>query len=61
MILLTVTPEDKLTIHQLSNYTKDPLLARVFHELHWVKDLGSGVRNILYYAHLYYSDYSIEK
>ena len=31
-------PEGELTIHQLSNYTKNPLLVRVFHELHWVED-----------------------
>ena len=53
-------PEGELTIHQLSNYTKNPLLVRVFHELHWVEDLGSGVRNILRYAPLYYPDYNIE-
>ena len=58
--LLTEIPEGELTIHQLSNYTKNPLLARVFHELHWVEDLGSGVRNILRYAPLYYPNYEIE-
>ena len=58
--LLPEIPEGVLTIHQLSNYTKNPLLVRVFHELHWVEDLGSGVRNILRYAPLYYPDYNIE-
>ena len=58
--LLPEIPEGELTIHQLSNYTKNPLLARVFHELHWVEDLGSGVRNILRYAPLYYPDYKVE-
>ena len=58
--LLPEIPEGVLTIHQLSNYTKNPLLARVFHELHWVEDLGSGVRNILRYAPLYYPNYEIE-
>ena len=58
--LLPEIPEGELTIHQLSNYTKNPLLARVFHELHWVEDLGSGVRNILRYAPLYYPGYKIE-
>ena len=58
--LLPEIPEGELTIHQLSNYTKNPLLARVFHELHWVEDLGSGVRNILRYAPLYYPNYEIE-
>ena len=58
--LLPEIPEGELTIHQLSNYTKNPLLVRVFHELHWVEDLGSGVRNILRYAPLYYPEYTIE-
>ena len=58
--LLPEIPEGELTIHQLSNYTKNPLLTRVFHELHWVEDLGSGVRNILRYAPLYYPNYKIE-
>lgn len=60
MILPTIISEGELTIHQLSNYTKNPLLTRVFHELHWVEDLGSGVRNILRYAPLYYPKYNIE-
>ena len=58
--LLPEIPEGELTIHQLSNYTKNPLLVRVFHELHWVEDLGSGVRNILRYAPLYYPNYKIK-
>ncbi len=35
------------------------MLVKVFHELDWVEDLGSGIRNILKYAPLYYSDYRI--
>ena len=58
--LLPEIPEGELTIQQLSNYTKNPLLARVFHELHWAEDLGSGTRNILRYAPLYYSNYKVE-
>ena len=49
-----------MTIQQLSNYTKNPLLVRVFHELNWAEDLGSGTRNILRYAPLYYPAYKIE-
>ena len=52
--LLPEIPEGELTIQQLSNYTKNPLLVRVFHELNWAEDLGSGTRNILRYAPLYY-------
>ena len=58
--LLPEIPEGELTIEQLNNYTKNPLLVRVFHEMSWVEDLGSGIRNILRYAPLYYSDYRIE-
>ncbi len=58
--LLPETPEGELTINQLSNYTKNPLLVRAFHELAWVEDLGSGMRNILRYAPLYYPNYKIE-
>ena len=58
--LLPETPEGELTINQLNNYTKNPLLVRVFHELAWVEDLGSGTRNILRYAPLYYPNYKIE-
>ncbi len=58
--LLPDIPEGELTIQQLNNYTKNPLLARVFHELNWAEDLGSGTRNILRYAPLYYPGYKIE-
>lgn len=58
--LLPEIPEGELTIQQLSNYTKNPLLVRVFHELHWAEDLGSGTRNILRYAPLYFPRYKIE-
>ena len=58
--LLPEIPEGELTIQQLSNYTKNPLLVRVFHELNWAEDLGSGTRNILRYAPLYYPDYMLQ-
>ena len=58
--LLAEIPEGVLTLQQLNNYTKNPLLVRVFHELSWVEDMGSGTRNILRYAPLYYSDYKVE-
>ncbi len=58
--LLPEIPEGRLTLQQLSNYTKNPLLVRVFHELSWVEDMGSGTRNILRYAPLYYPDYKVE-
>ena len=58
--LLPEIPEGKLTLYELSNYTKNPLLVRVFHELSWVEDMGSGTLNILRYAPLYYPDYKVE-
>jgi ATP-dependent DNA helicase RecG len=58
--LLPEIPEGELTLQQLGNYTKNPLLVRVFHELSWVEDMGSGIRNILRYAPLYYPDYKVE-
>ena len=39
--------------------SKNFLSIKVFHELDWVEDLGSGTRNILKYAPLYYPDYRI--
>ena len=32
----------------------------MFHELLWVEDTGSGSRNILRYASLYYPKYKVE-
>ena len=58
--LLPEIPEGQLTLRQLSNYTKNPLLVRVFHKLSWVEDMGSGTRNILRYAPLYYPGYNVE-
>ena len=58
--LLPEIPEGELTLQELNNYTKNPLLVRVFHELSWVEDMGSGTRNILRYAPLYYPNYKVE-
>ena len=58
--LLPEIPEGELTLQELNNYTKNPLLVRVFHELAWVEDMGSGTRNILRYAPLYYPNYKVE-
>ena len=58
--MLPEIPEGELTLQQLNNYTKNPLLVRVFHELAWVEDMGSGTRNIMRYAPLYYPNYKVE-
>lgn len=58
--LIPMVPEGDIDIWELGNYTKNPLLVKVFRVLHYVEDLGSGTRNILQYAPLYYEDYKVE-
>ena len=58
--LLPEISEGKVKLEQFNNYTKNPLLVKVFHELSWVEDMGSGTRNILRYAPLYNSSYNVE-
>lgn len=58
--LLPNVKEGDVTVEELGNYTKNPLLVKVFGELGWVEDLGSGMRNIFHYAPLYYNDYEID-
>ena len=57
--LIPQSPEGSISINQLGNYTKNPLLVKVFREMDWAEDLGSGTRNILKYAPIYYTDYKI--
>jgi predicted HTH transcriptional regulator len=38
---------------------KNPMIARVFKELSWVEELGSGRKNIRKYAPHYYENYKI--
>lgn len=49
-----------ISIDELENYTKNPLLFKVFRELGWGEELGSGSRNIKKFAPLYYSKSVIE-
>lgn len=58
--LIPMVSEGDVDIRELGNYTKNPLLVKVFRELHYVEDLGSGTRNILQYAPLYYAGYRVE-
>lgn len=58
--LVQTSRDGIIDIDQLENYTKNPLLVKVFRELGWVEDLGSGTRNIKKYAPLYYKDYEIK-
>ena len=58
--LLPEVPEGDLNIGQLHNYTKNPLLVRIFRELAWAEDMGSGTRNIVKYAPLYFPEYKVD-
>ena len=58
--LIPMVSEGDVDIRELGNYTKNPLLVKVFRVLHYVEDLGSGTRNILQYAPLYYEKYKVE-
>ncbi|RHJ84799.1 RNA-binding domain-containing protein [Parabacteroides sp. AM08-6] len=49
-----------ISIEELDNYTKNPLLVKVFRELGWVEELGSGSRNIKKFAPLYFEKSIIE-
>ena len=49
-----------ISIDELENYTKNPLLFKVFCELGWGEELGSGSRNIKKFALLYYNNSVIE-
>lgn len=49
-----------ISIDDLENYTKNPLLFKVFRELGWGEELGSGCRNIKKFAPLYYDKSVIE-
>jgi predicted HTH transcriptional regulator len=51
--------DNPITIEQLETHTKNPMIARIFKELGWVEELGSGRKNVQKYAPLYYSDYEI--
>lgn len=58
--LVQTSKDGVIDIDQLGNYTKNPLLVKMFRELGWVEDLGSGTRKIKKYAPLYYKDYDIK-
>jgi len=52
--------KNPVTLETLETFPKNPMIARVFKELGWVEELGSGRKNIMKYAPHYYSEYSIE-
>ncbi|MDR1610082.1 MAG: putative DNA binding domain-containing protein [Candidatus Symbiothrix sp.] len=51
--------QNPVTLDNLETHPKNPMIARVFKELGWVEELGSGRKNIRKYAPYYYTDYQI--
>ena len=49
-----------VTLDTLETYTKNPLITKVFREMKWAEELGSGKKNIKKYAPLYYDKCEIE-
>ncbi|MEG0010834.1 MAG: putative DNA binding domain-containing protein [Muribaculaceae bacterium] len=49
-----------VTIDTLETHTKNPLITKIFREMRWVEELGSGKKNIIKYAPLYYNKSQIE-
>ena len=52
--------QNPVTLETLETHPKNPMIARVFKELGWVEELGSGRKNIMKYAPYYYPDFKIE-
>ena len=51
--------QNPATLESLETHPKNPMIARVFRELGWVEELGSGRKNIRKYAPFYYDNYQI--
>lgn len=49
-----------VTLANLETHPKNPMIAKIFKELGWVEELGSGRKNIQKYAPLYFPDYQVE-
>lgn len=49
--------QSNITLDSLETHPKNPMIARVFKELGWVEELGSGRKNIKKYAPYYYDNY----
>jgi ATP-dependent DNA helicase RecG len=49
-----------VTLDTLETHTKNPMITKVFREMKWAEELGSGKKNIKKYAPLYYDKYEIE-
>jgi ATP-dependent DNA helicase RecG len=51
--------QSSVTLDNLETHPKNPMIARVFKELGWVEELGSGRKNIKKYSPYYYDNYQI--
>jgi len=49
-----------VTLANLETHPKNPMIAKIFRELGWVEELGSGRKNIQKYAPLYFPNYKVE-
>jgi ATP-dependent DNA helicase RecG len=52
--------QNPVTLDNLETHPKNPMIARVFKELGWVEELGSGRKNIRKYAPYYYGNHKID-
>lgn len=49
-----------ITLDNWETHTKNPLITKVFREMKWVEELGSGQKNVKKYAPLYYDHAQVE-
>jgi ATP-dependent DNA helicase RecG len=49
-----------ITLDTLDSQVKNPLITKVFQEMNWIEETGSGKRNIQKYAPLYFSKHGTE-
>jgi predicted HTH transcriptional regulator len=49
-----------VTLDTLEAHTKNPLITKVFREMKWAEELGSGKKNIKKFAPLYYDKCEVE-
>ena len=50
----------ELTLENWDAHTKNPLITKIFREMKWVEELGSGRKNIKKYGHLYFDSSEIQ-
>jgi ATP-dependent DNA helicase RecG len=50
----------RITLANLKPHSKNPVIAAFFKQIHWVEDLGSGVRNMYRYLPVYVKDKNVQ-